>query len=103
MSETIVNEASSIQIGVAFFDFSGNAEVPNSVSYSIADAIDGTTLSTGTVSPASSVTISPSSTVNVIRHGRSFERRRINVSASFTTGQLDGECSWQVKNLGFTT
>ena len=102
MAETIINELSDHWVTAAFTDRAGDPETPSAVSYSIADAIDGTVLATGTATPLSSVEIQVASTYNAIRHGQRFERRKINVLATYGSGQLANEQSWLVRNLGFT-
>lgn len=102
MAETIVNELATFWITAKFFDKNSSGATPVAISWKVYDALDGIKLSSGTETPSTSVEVQVDAANNAIRHNKAYERRRLNVLATFTTGQQPGEKSWLVKNLGFT-
>lgn len=103
MAETEVAELSTFWVNVTFKNKNGLPEMPTGITWGVYDGIDGTKLSTGISTPSTGIEIQVTSTANAIRHGKPYERRTVNVLATYTSGQLLGEHSWQVENLGFST
>lgn len=101
-----VNEGSTCYLKVDFYDESGKALSPSSVSYRIDDLETGTSILASTsVAPASSITITISPSDNaMVNSGLSTETHRITVQAPFRYHeQINGQYDYQVANLTFYT
>lgn len=97
-----VNEESSSYATFEFFDTAGDPEVPQSITYRIDDVASGAQIKDDTtVTPASSITITVTSSENaIINSGRKLELKRITLIASYgATEQAVEILTWQVKNL----
>ena len=98
-----VKERNSTTVTAYFRDSSNAAEVPTTIHYRIDDLTTGTAVKAWTsVSAASSVTISVTSSENrIISDSNVRERRQITVSAD---KGLDGEtrdtAEWFIENIG---
>lgn len=101
MTDPVVNENSACWVTVAFTDRAGTAAAPTTITYTVHDGIDGTSLLSTSIAAAASVEIRIAGTRNAIRHGRRYEPRLLTVTSVDGSGnrQID-EFRWLVQNLG---
>ena len=96
-----VNERTSQFLDVAFTDENGVAAVPATVSFTIADVASGTEIRTGTITPASTVTLELTpDDMAILTDSNTSEIRRITFTATYAAGrESNSERLIKVTNL----
>jgi ribulose kinase len=98
----VVNEKSSSDITVSFFDKTGTPAVPVSITYSTKCMTTGTAIKTAiAVTPAAVITISLDALDSAIQNSmNSVENKLLTVQATYGIyDQCNDDYTWQVRNM----
>ena len=101
----VVNEGSTAYLTVSFYDRTGAAVSPASVTWEAHDSDSGTELQAATaLTPATSIVITIPSAVNVIQNtNHKSELRVVTIKATLGDGsKMNEEAEYQVRNLKHT-